>query len=112
MRTDNIIAGDGPAPKRFVIIAFDSLAKAKAWDASAAQQEVTAIRLKSTKSRQFLVEGMRDKEAVFLASLEAASTGGFLHLKGQARQFLRSGNFGRELELSAQNSCATFSFNA
>jgi uncharacterized protein (DUF1330 family) len=57
VRTDNIIAGDGPAPKRFVIIAFDSLAKAKAWDASAAQQEVTAIRLKSTKSRQFLVEG-------------------------------------------------------
>jgi uncharacterized protein (DUF1330 family) len=58
VRTDNIIAGDGPAPKRFVVIAFDSLAKAKAWDASAAQQEVTAIRLKSAKSRQFFVEGM------------------------------------------------------
>jgi uncharacterized protein (DUF1330 family) len=36
VRTDNIIAGDGPAPKRFVIVAFDSLAKAKAWEASAA----------------------------------------------------------------------------
>jgi uncharacterized protein (DUF1330 family) len=56
VRTDNIIAVDGPAPKRFVIIAFDGLAKAKAWQASAAQQEVTAIRLKSTKSRQFIVE--------------------------------------------------------
>jgi uncharacterized protein (DUF1330 family) len=56
VRTENIIAVDGPPPKRFVIIAFDSLAKAKAWQASAAQQEVTAIRLKSTKSRQFMVE--------------------------------------------------------
>jgi len=58
VRTENIIAVDGPVPKRFVIVAFDSLAKAKAWQASAAQQEVTAIRLKSTKSRQFIVEGM------------------------------------------------------
>jgi uncharacterized protein (DUF1330 family) len=58
VRTDNIIAVDGPAPKRFVIVAFESLAKARAWQASAAQQEVTAIRLKSTKSRQFIVEAM------------------------------------------------------
>jgi uncharacterized protein (DUF1330 family) len=57
-RTENITASDGTPPKRFVIIAFDSLAKAKAWEASAAQQEVTAIRLKTTTSRQFFVEGM------------------------------------------------------
>jgi uncharacterized protein (DUF1330 family) len=57
VRTDNIIAGDGTPPKRFVILAFDSPAKAKAWEASAAQQEVTAIRLKTSKSKQFLVEG-------------------------------------------------------
>jgi uncharacterized protein (DUF1330 family) len=58
VRTEDIIAVDGPVPKRFVIVAFDSLAKVKAWQASAAQQEVTAIRLKSTKSRQFIVQGM------------------------------------------------------
>jgi uncharacterized protein (DUF1330 family) len=58
VRTEDIIAGDGPAPKRFVIVAFDSLAKARAWQASPAQKEVTAIRLKSTKSRQFIVEGV------------------------------------------------------
>jgi hypothetical protein len=34
------------------------MAKAKAWDASAAQKEVTALRVKSTKSRQFFVEAL------------------------------------------------------
>jgi uncharacterized protein (DUF1330 family) len=58
VRTENIMASDGTAPKRFVIIAFDSLAKAKAWDASEAQKEVTAIRMKNSTSRQFFVEGM------------------------------------------------------
>jgi uncharacterized protein (DUF1330 family) len=40
VRTENITASDGTPPKRFVIIAFDSLAKAKAWDASEAQKEL------------------------------------------------------------------------
>jgi hypothetical protein len=31
--------------------------KAKAWSSSEGQKEVDAIRMKSTKSRQFLVEG-------------------------------------------------------
>jgi uncharacterized protein (DUF1330 family) len=58
VRTDKITASDGTPPNRFVIIAFDSLEKAKAWDASAAQKEVTAIREKNSTSRQFFVEGM------------------------------------------------------
>jgi uncharacterized protein (DUF1330 family) len=58
VRTENITVSDGTPPKRFVIIAFDSLAKAKAWDASEAQKEVTAIRMKNSTSRQFFVEGM------------------------------------------------------
>jgi uncharacterized protein (DUF1330 family) len=58
VRTENITASDGTPPKRFVIIVFDSLAKAKAWDASEAQKEVTAIRMKSTTSLQFFVDGM------------------------------------------------------
>lgn len=58
MRTDKVTAVQGTAPKRFIVIAFDSMAKAKAWDASAAQKEVNAIRMKTTNSREFYVEGM------------------------------------------------------
>jgi uncharacterized protein (DUF1330 family) len=57
-RTENIIALHGDAPKRFVIIAFDSIDKAKAFDATAAQKEVNAISDKSSKSRRFIIEGM------------------------------------------------------
>jgi uncharacterized protein (DUF1330 family) len=56
VRTENIVALDGAAPKRFVLIAFDSMDKAKAWDKSPLQDEVNAIRRKSTKSRTFLVD--------------------------------------------------------
>jgi uncharacterized protein (DUF1330 family) len=57
IRTENIVALDGTPPKRFVVIAFDSIDKAKAWDASPAQKEITDIRQRSTKSRQFIVDG-------------------------------------------------------
>jgi uncharacterized protein (DUF1330 family) len=55
--TENIVALDGTPPKRFVLISFDSIDKAKAWDSSAAQKEITAIRQKSAKSRAFIVDG-------------------------------------------------------
>jgi uncharacterized protein (DUF1330 family) len=58
IRTDKITALDGTAPKRFVVISFESVDKAKAWNESAAQKEVNDIRGKSTKSRSFIVEGM------------------------------------------------------
>jgi uncharacterized protein (DUF1330 family) len=57
-RTDNITALDGTPPKRFVVIGFDSMEKAKAWKNSPDQKEVDAIRAKATKSRSFIVEGM------------------------------------------------------
>jgi uncharacterized protein (DUF1330 family) len=59
-RTEQITALDGTPPKRFVIIGFESVDKAKAWSASAAQKEVDAIRIGNTKSRSFIVatEGM------------------------------------------------------
>jgi uncharacterized protein (DUF1330 family) len=57
-RTDKITALDGTAPKRFIVIAFDSEEKAKAWNDSAAQKEINALRAKTTKSRSFIVEGM------------------------------------------------------
>ena len=58
IRTENIVGAVGTPPKRFVVIAFDSMDKAKAWSASAAQQEVDAIAAKSLNSRRFLVDGM------------------------------------------------------
>jgi len=58
VRTENVTALDGVPPKRFVVLAFDSVDKAKAWNDSAAQKEVNEIRLRSTKSRTFVVEGM------------------------------------------------------
>jgi uncharacterized protein (DUF1330 family) len=56
-RTETIVALDGAPPKRFVVIGFESMDKAKAWDKSPLQEEVNAIRRKSTKSRTFLVDG-------------------------------------------------------
>jgi uncharacterized protein (DUF1330 family) len=57
IRTENITPSSGTPPKRFVVIAFDSMDKLKAWAASPLQKEVDAIREKSTKSREFFVEG-------------------------------------------------------
>ena len=57
IRTEKITAIDGVPPKRFVVIAFDSVEKAKAWDSSPAQAEIDGIRKKSTKSRTFIADG-------------------------------------------------------
>ena len=58
MRTDAIAASDGTPPQRYVVAAFDNLAKAKAWRASPAMQEIWAIQEKSSTSRVFFVEGL------------------------------------------------------
>jgi uncharacterized protein (DUF1330 family) len=58
IRTEKITALDGTPPKRFVVIAFDSVEKAQAWKASESAKKVDAIRDKTTKSSQFLVDGM------------------------------------------------------
>jgi uncharacterized protein (DUF1330 family) len=53
-RTDNLTALDGTAPKTIIIIAFDSEVKArKFYDNS---KEITAMRMKATKSRAFIVD--------------------------------------------------------
>jgi uncharacterized protein (DUF1330 family) len=56
IRTENVTGLDGTVPKRFVVIAFDNMDKAKAWHTSAGMKQVDEIRLKSTNSRQFLAE--------------------------------------------------------
>jgi uncharacterized protein (DUF1330 family) len=58
IRTEKITPLDGTAPKRYVVIAFDSMEKAMAWKASASSKEVDVIRDGTTKSTQFLVEGL------------------------------------------------------
>jgi uncharacterized protein (DUF1330 family) len=55
IRSQTITAVEGVAPKRLVIIAFDTPEHAKAW---AEQPDPRAIRAKTTKSRSFLVEGL------------------------------------------------------
>ncbi len=58
IRTGNMTAIDGAPPKRLIVIAFDSVEKAKAWSNSPAQKEVFDLNRKSTKSRTFIAEGM------------------------------------------------------
>lgn len=58
VRTENITPLDGHAPKRFLLIAFDSVEKAKAWDASPAMKDVNEARIQFTKSRSFIVDEM------------------------------------------------------
>lgn len=55
VRSQNITAVDGVAPKRFVVIAFDTPEHAKAFSE---RSDAQAIRAKTTKSRSFLVEGL------------------------------------------------------
>jgi len=57
-RTDKITALDGTAPKRMIVIAFDSLEKARAFNEIPSQKEINANRAKNTKSRSFIVQGM------------------------------------------------------
>lgn len=57
VRTENIVALDGVPPKRFVIVAFDSMSKAQAYHNSAELKEVDDIRARSTTSRSFIVDG-------------------------------------------------------
>ena len=55
-RTDNLTALDGATPKGFVMIAFDSMDKANGFYQNS--KEMIAMRIKSTKSRAFIVEGL------------------------------------------------------
>jgi uncharacterized protein (DUF1330 family) len=49
---------EGEAPKRVVVIAFDSVKNAQAWEDSPAYTAIKPIRLRSAKSRVFIVEGL------------------------------------------------------
>jgi uncharacterized protein (DUF1330 family) len=57
MQTETIVGVDGAPPKRFIVIAFDTMDKAKAWTQAAAHGDIVSIRKRSTTSREFLVDG-------------------------------------------------------
>jgi uncharacterized protein (DUF1330 family) len=48
---------EGDAPKRFVVIQFENVEKAKAWEDSPEYEAIKPIRHKSAKSRVFIIEG-------------------------------------------------------
>jgi len=52
---------EGDAPKRFVVIQFDSMEKAKAWEDSPEYSAIKPIRHSSAKSRVFIIEGYAGK---------------------------------------------------
>jgi uncharacterized protein (DUF1330 family) len=58
VRGVKIQAVEGEAPKRFVVIAFDSAEKARGWEDSPAYAAIKPIRQSSAKSRIFIVEGV------------------------------------------------------
>lgn len=59
VRGGKIEAVEGTAPKdRFVVIAFDSVEKARGWENSAAYEAIKPIRHSSATSRVFIVEGV------------------------------------------------------
>ena len=58
VRGGRLAALEGDAPPRFVIIAFDSLEKARAWYNSPAYQQLAPIRQKASKTTLFIAEGV------------------------------------------------------
>jgi uncharacterized protein (DUF1330 family) len=57
IRGGKSVSIEGEPPKRFVVIAFDSVEKAKAWEDSPAYDAIKPIRHSSAKSRVFIIEG-------------------------------------------------------
>jgi uncharacterized protein (DUF1330 family) len=57
VRTQTITSLDGTPPQRFVLISFDSPEKAQAWYNLPATKEINAVRMKTTDSLSFIVEG-------------------------------------------------------
>ncbi len=57
IRGGKTLSIEGDPPKRFVVIQFESVEKAKAWEDSPAYEAIKPIRHSSAKSRVFIAEG-------------------------------------------------------
>jgi uncharacterized protein (DUF1330 family) len=53
-----LTALEGDTPQRFVIIAFDSVDKARSWYDSPAYQELVAVRKRASTAKLFIAEGV------------------------------------------------------
>jgi uncharacterized protein (DUF1330 family) len=58
IRGGKTLSIEGEPPKRFVVIAFDSMERAKSWEDSPAYGAIKPIRHSSAKSRVFIAEGV------------------------------------------------------
>ena len=58
IRNTKFISLDGPPPERLVILKFDSVEKAQAFENTPSQKEINAGRMKTTNSLSFIVEGL------------------------------------------------------
>lgn len=58
LTSGKLIALEGNVPQRFVIIAFDSIEKARGWYDSPTYQQLVAIRQKMATSTLFIAEGI------------------------------------------------------
>jgi uncharacterized protein (DUF1330 family) len=58
LTSGKLTALEGNVPQRFVIIAFDSVEKARGWYDSPAYQPLVAIRQKTATSTLFIAEGL------------------------------------------------------
>ncbi len=61
IRGGKVQALEGEAPKRFVVLEFESVEKAQAWYDSPAYDAIKPIRHSSAKSQVFIVEGAAGK---------------------------------------------------
>jgi uncharacterized protein (DUF1330 family) len=57
IRTEATTPLDGTPPKRFVVLQFDSKEKAQGWANAPDIKQINGIRMKTTKSSAFIVEG-------------------------------------------------------
>jgi uncharacterized protein (DUF1330 family) len=57
LTSGKLVAVEGNVPQRFVIIAFDSVEKARGWYDSSAYQQLVPIRQKTATSTLFIAEG-------------------------------------------------------
>jgi uncharacterized protein (DUF1330 family) len=58
IRSEEVTTLEGTAPKRFVLLAFDSKDKAQGWYNAPDIKEINAIRGKTAKSDVFMVDGV------------------------------------------------------
>jgi uncharacterized protein (DUF1330 family) len=57
IRSNKFTSLDGTPPERLVIIAFDSVEKAQAFENTEGQKAINAARMKTTNSLSYIVEG-------------------------------------------------------